>query len=404
MKKSLFQFLLMALSLSPLCAQSISFYGTAKANVTVDTYNKDSHLYENGSGDYLIDNYLLFNTQAALPQGTPVFAVLNTDLLVREIISAADDQPAQDISLTLNEAYLNIPLTDFLFFTIGKRRIVWGTGFSYNPSDFINPPKDPLHPGEERRGVYGTMLELFTTWFSLTQVVVFYDKLDYLGYGTKLSTSALVPSTDINLVFYSEANDGINLGASIDTTPFGELPVLQNLALHAEAGFRQQSGRPVYDAGTGTLTQRPERDDFYKNLLVGLRYTIPGWETFIALEYYYIDDGYLPGELDKIIGQGLITNIAYDPGLMGRHTLMCTVNQPQLTQRLNPFTDTLSISATLLLNLLDGSYLVSAVLESTILNGCVFRAEGGFFSGDGSTEYGLSPVGFYLTFAAVVGF
>ncbi len=404
MKRFSAPLLLLALPLFTLSAQTISLYGTAKANITVDVYNKNSYLYENGSGDYYLDNYLLFNTQAVLPQGSPVFAVLNTDLLVREIISAESDRPGQDISLTLNEAYLNIPLADFLFFTIGKRRVVWGTGISYNPSDFINPPKDPLHPGEERRGVYGAMLELFTEWFSLTQVAVFYDKLDYLGYGTKLSTSALIPATDFNLVFYYEANSGCNLGASLDTTPFGELPVLQNLALHAEAGLRQKSERPVYDDGTGALVQRPQRDEFYKNLLAGLRYTIPGWETLIALEYYYIDDGYLPSELKEIIGQGLVADIAYDPGLMGRHTMMCTVNQPQLTQRANPFTDTLGISGTLLLNLLDGSCLISANMESTILSGCVFSLEGGCFSGNGHTEYGLSPLEFYISFAAVIGF
>jgi hypothetical protein len=384
--------------------QTLSLYGTAKADITANVYNKDSFLYENGSGDYLLDNYLLFNTQAVLPKDSPVFAVLNTDILVREMISAASDRPVQEITLTLNEAYLNIPLTDFLFFTIGKRRVVWGTGISYNPSDFINPPKDPLHPGEERRGVYGGMLELFTEWFSLTQVAVFYDKLDYLGYGAKLSTSALVPSTDINLVFYYEANSGCNMGASLDTTPFGELPVLQNLALHAEAGLRQKSERPIYDDGTGALVQRPERDDFFKNFLAGLRYTVPGWETFIAVEYYYIDDGYLPAELDEIIRQGLAADIPYDPGLMGRHTLMFTVSQPQLTQRANPFTDTLGISAAVLLNLLDGSFLVSATMESTIINGCVFSLEGGCFTGEKGTEYGLSPIGFYVSFAAVLGF
>jgi hypothetical protein len=306
--------------------------------------------------------------------------------------------------LTLNEAYLNVELAPFLFFTLGKRRLVWGVGLSYNPSDFINPPKDPLNPREERRGVYCALLDLYTDFLSITQAVVLYDQLNHFGYGSKLSTSALIPATDLNLIFYYTAKAGFNFGASLDTTPFGDLPILQNLALHGEAGFSQKSSRFVYDGSMGGLTTKAARDDFYKSFLVGLRYTIPGWETFIACEYYYIDDGYSPSELNKILDNGLIADIVFEPGLMCKHNLMITLNQPQLSQNANAFTDTLALSSTLLLNLVDGSFYLEAKAESAIIENCLFSLEAGCFYGKRKAEFGLSPTSFFIGLAALIGF
>jgi hypothetical protein len=404
MLKSLLMLILSSVPLMQPAAQNISAYGTVKANLGLDYYDKDSYLYNSSMGEYYIDNYMLLTTHTRFSENTGVFAELSADLLIEELISSQSDETEQRIAFELHEAFLSVPLTDFLFLTLGKKRIVWGTGLSYNPSDFINPPKDPLYPNEERRGVYSVLLELFTEWFSITQALVLYDDIEYFGYGTKISTSALVPATDLHIIFYYSENAGINLGASFDTTPFGDIPVLQNLALHGEAGFSQISNRFIYSSGTGDLIQRAGRSDFYKNFLAGLRYTVPGSDTLVTTEYYYIDDGYLPAEIDNIIDYGFITEIVYEPGLFCRHNLMISVNQAQLTQHANAFTDTLGLSASLLINLMDGSFFATGKIESSVINNCIFTLEGGCFFGDKKTEYGLSPQCFYVAFAVTGGF
>jgi len=397
-------FVLFLVTLLQLPAENITVYGTVKGNLALDYYDKDSFLYDSAMGEYYIDNYLLLTTHALFSENTGTFAFLSADLLIEELIASQNDEIMQSIALNLNEAFISVPLCDFLFFTLGKKRMVWGTAFTYNPSDFINPPKDPLHSGEERRGVYGVMIELFTEWFSITQAVVLYDDIEYFGYGTKLATSGLIPATDLNLIFYYSVNSGINIGASLDTTPFDQLPILQNLALHAEAGFSQKSKRLIYDNDAGALTEKADRDDFYKSFLSGLRYTIPVWETLIATEYYYIDDGYLPSEIDTIIDQGFIADIVFEPGLMCRHNLMFSINQPQLTQKVSAFTDTLGVSVTMLINLMDGSFFVTSKIESAIINNCVFALEGGYFFGGKRSEYGLLPKEFYVGFSVVIGY
>jgi hypothetical protein len=385
-------------------AENISAYGTAQGNLTANSFQKDSPLYASTMGDYSLDNYILFNANAKLSPGAGAFVAVNADVLFQELLASENNQELQTIAPTLNEAYLSVPIADFLFFTLGKKRIVWGTGLSYNPSDFINPPKDPLNPRLEKRGVYCAMLELFTEALSVTQAVVLYDRLDHFGYGTKLSTSRLIPSTDISLIFYYSDHARFNLGAAFDSTPFGQVPVLENLALHAEAGFSQVSERLVSNDNALLLSLRESRTDFYKNFLTGLRYTIPGWETLIAVEYFHIDDGYSPAELDSILDHGFIAQINYEPGLMCRNNLMISIMQPQLTQRSNAFTDTLAVSATMLLNLEDSSFIITAKIESSMIANCLFALEAGYFAGGNATEYRISPREFYVGFSTTVGF
>ena len=385
-------------------AENIAAYGTVEGKVGLDFFQKDSPLNAGAMGNYGLDNHLLLNATTKLSAGRGAFAVVNADVLFQELVGSRDNQQMQAIAGTLNEAYITVPLADFLFFSLGKKRIVWGTGLSYNPSDFINPPKDPLNPQLEKRGVSCALFELFTDWLSVTQAAVFYDQLDHFGYGTKLSTSRLIPSTDISLVSYYSAHAQFNLGASIDSTPFGEVPVLENLALHAESGFSQSSERLVYDDAVAALSERASRADFYKSFLAGLRYTIPGGETLIAAEYFHIDDGYSPAELDAILAHGLAVQMSYEPGLMCRDNLMLSVTQPQLTQRVNAFTDALSVSAAMLLNLRDSSFIVTGRIESSLVANCVFALEAGYFSGGSATEYGISPRKLYAAFFTTVGF
>jgi hypothetical protein len=89
---------------------------------------------------------------------------------------------------------------------------------------------------------------------------------------------------------------------------------------------------------------------------------------------------------------------------MGRHNLLASVLQPELTRQASAFTDTLSVSASLLLNLLDSSLVVTAGLSSSIVQNCELGLEAGFFVGDRVSEYGVLPERFHIDFQARIGF
>jgi len=249
-------FLLLAFTLFPLFSQNFSVNGTITGHFSYNEYNARSPLYIEEDGNYYLSNYLLLNTEFFFGELGVVFAYLNLNAKLEELLLYENNDLSQLIDAQLNEAYLSVALADWLFFNLGKKRIVWGVAYSYNPSDFINPPKDPLDPEAEKRGIYCAELELFHEWFSINQIVVLYDNLEYLGFGTKLSTFGLIPHTDVNLVFYYSQNTLFNLGFSLDTTPFIDIPYLSDLALHAEIG-QHVGGDHIGAAARGHLGGNP---------------------------------------------------------------------------------------------------------------------------------------------------
>ena len=58
------------------------------------------------------------------------------------------DRPDHDVAslhplAVVSELYALYNVNEHLNFTLGKKRIVWGPGFAFNPTDILNPPKDP---------------------------------------------------------------------------------------------------------------------------------------------------------------------------------------------------------------------------------------------------------------------
>lgn len=55
---------------------------------------------------------------------------------------------------SLNEFYLSHDVTRELNLTVGKKRMVWGAGFAFNPTDLFDPPKDPTNFTFQRAGFW----------------------------------------------------------------------------------------------------------------------------------------------------------------------------------------------------------------------------------------------------------
>lgn len=52
-----------------------------------------------------------------------------------------------------------------LHLTLGKKRITWGPGLTLNPTDLLNPPKDPSDPSLQRAGAWLARAEMpFESW------------------------------------------------------------------------------------------------------------------------------------------------------------------------------------------------------------------------------------------------
>lgn len=62
--------------------------------------------------------------------------------------------------VSLSELYLSHEVFPALHLLAGKKRILWGTGWAYNPTDLLNPPKDPTDPSSQRVGAYMLRVEV----------------------------------------------------------------------------------------------------------------------------------------------------------------------------------------------------------------------------------------------------
>lgn len=56
--------------------------------------------------------------------------------------------PRRRHQFALREAWAVVSLTDRIDLTAGRKILSWGTGYAFNPSGFVNPPKDPRDPSD----------------------------------------------------------------------------------------------------------------------------------------------------------------------------------------------------------------------------------------------------------------
>lgn len=334
-----------------------------------------------GHHDYLLlaedkeycENYLLVNTKSHLFGETRTFAVLDLDLQFMESSRENGEDTAEEINYEVNEAYLGIRLLENVTFTFGKKRILWGVAFAYNPTGFVEGPVSSFDP-DLKQGVYSSELSYFHHAYSLDYVLVFSGQPENFGHGLKLSLYSLFPQTDLSLMGYYAKEDGLNMGMSLESTPF-TTPFWRDLALYGEIGLVQSSfSRPQLSG-----------DDFYQRWLVGVRYVHPGTETAVLFEYIYLEDGFS----QELLQQQPWLNL---PGPSARRSIFFNIQRPALTKNQYPFTDTLSLAARAFRNLEDESMLLMAAITSELIKDTQISLEGTWYVGKDETEYASLPI------------
>jgi hypothetical protein len=86
-------------------------------------------------------------------------ADINIDNNSSVLIRLHYDYMNRDIKLTLDEGYIDLRFP-YLYLTLGKRRLLFGQGFSFNPTDSVNPKKDLKELEETREGKEAVIIEI----------------------------------------------------------------------------------------------------------------------------------------------------------------------------------------------------------------------------------------------------
>ncbi len=85
-----------------------------------------------------------------------------------DLRSVDDHDVPADPRMVFSEAYVRLQPIEHLDITVGKRRVVWGTGMAFNPSDVLNPARDPTDASLQRAGVPLVMVEAPFEGFGLS--------------------------------------------------------------------------------------------------------------------------------------------------------------------------------------------------------------------------------------------
>jgi hypothetical protein len=143
-----------------------------------------------------------------------------------------------DADWTTREAYAQYGFGEGLQVRVGKQRVGWGSGFAWNPTSRLEPPKNPLNPSLEQEGALAVRTDwLPTAWAGVILVAAQTERagpdLPLDAPPTTRRTAAirtrlLVRDTDVAVVFSGGHNQRTLVGLDVGRT-FG------SVSAHAEA-------------------------------------------------------------------------------------------------------------------------------------------------------------------------
>ncbi|MCC6335546.1 MAG: hypothetical protein IT380_16340 [Myxococcales bacterium] len=297
------------------------------------------------------------------------------------------DLPQYRPMVVLSEAYVDASPQESVRLLAGKKRIVWGSGLAFNPTDLLNPPKDPTNPTFQRAGAWLGMLEFPFEKVALSAVVSGKTMQQYAGLPTALVWYPPSPSFEATLGWVPDVRDDeahwafmsrlYLLVADTDVTVSLAYTNLYNdafqnktrpgLSLSRTFGGLEVHGEALWQAGSSRvevtdgcevspvqcflrgvpLASRPflEADWLNVNAVVGGRYYFEDGGIF-STEYFYNGDGHDPAGFQRLgtlfkqypalvqaaLGQsqdpGTPQQFAFVP--LRRHYLLLSYQKPQL--------------------------------------------------------------------------
>lgn len=193
-------------------------------------------------------------------------------------------------SVTFRQAFVEYRMDAGFLLRVGKQKIAWGSGFAWNPTARLEPPKSPANPGAEQPGIDAVRMDVSPTdWGSLTLVAGraesgLTDLPGSLSRETEpvwtgaVRARLLVRDTDLAITYLAGADRSGLWGLDLGRT-WG--PV----ALHAEGALYR--GSEIDPARAG---------DTFARLAAGLLWT-PGNSSF-SLEYFWNGEGMSASQFD----------------------------------------------------------------------------------------------------------
>lgn len=189
---------------------------------------------------------------------------------------------------------------------VGRRRVVWGSGLAVNPTDVLNPVKDPLTPDLQRTGAfYLPMVDVTVGPLIVTGFMSMGVDTNRWALPKGLQTKklvfggrvyALIAGVDLNVMYYRDQDLDRHL-VGLAASRF----ITDNLELHVEGLFRSGApeGPPIPAVPACGETVAAPSGTVSGTALIGARVHFDDQSRLIA-EYLYDRNGLDGAGYDKL--------------------------------------------------------------------------------------------------------
>jgi hypothetical protein len=304
---------------------------------------------------------------------------------------------------TARQAYLQYGWGSTLQIRLGKQRIAWGSGFAWNPTNRLEPPKNEFNTGLEQEGSLAARVDWIPS--SRAGVILIATRADAAGADLPLQTATppprtsgsgrlriLVKDTDLAFVVTAGRNQRTLVGFDVARDLGGQVTA------HAEGAFYRgaevapaRNGQTFFRVAAGLLRSRDT--------------------TSLSLEYFYNGEGYSDeatraylGGLDALYGRATDASLSpsaredalgrylagisipYSGGLgLRRHYLQASWSRNEIGGKW-------SLSAQGLFALSDGGLALTPGISFAPRGSVTLHLDGILLLGPADSEYRLAPV------------
>ncbi|OGW21626.1 MAG: hypothetical protein A2077_04405 [Nitrospirae bacterium GWC2_46_6] len=310
----------------------------------------------------------------------------------------------EDQQTTIYDGFLSLKPSSSLTIDLGKKTLKWGKGYAWNPTAFVDRPKDPDEPEQSMEGFILASADyiksfdgaLKTVSFTPVLIPVYNHMNNTFGDINKLNFAGklyfLFYDTDIDFIIFTGGSKTTRYGADFSRN------ITPNFEIHGEFSFINDYKKKFIDGNGNSF----EKEYDAKNYLIGIRYLTEKDTTYI-FEYYRNGTGFSSGEMRdyfSFINEGYDSYISTGSATLIKKALTLTegnYGKPNPTRdyiylrvsQKEPF-DMLYFtpSATVILNAADKSFSLSPELSYTGITNLELRVKAAFISGERLTEYG----------------
>jgi hypothetical protein len=306
--------------------------------------------------------------------------------------------------LSVYEAYVSFKPSPSLTLDAGKKTMKWGKGYVWNPAAFLDRPKNPDDPALALEGFVVLSADYIRTFrgplqvMSITPVLLpVFDRVN-AAFGRRGRVNAagriyaLLYDTDVDFMFLVGGSRPHRVGFDVSRN------LWSNLEVHAEWARTPGAARAGIDEQGNLVERRHAATSF----VVGLRY-LASTNTTVILDALHDGGGFSRAEMetwydfvhsahDEFVGgsgdERLRRAARAEEAAYGRNTAMRNYLYGRVTQPDALGIVYLSLGASAIVNLDDGSFSVLPEVQYKAGENLELRGQAGVLRGGARTEFG----------------